>query len=151
MDTKFITLFGLLATLLASTNAYRIFDIQNDFTELSDSSEARTDDLYFISDENDEKFEQKLSQAEEKLKKIEEKLKLMEESEANLKQQLKKSQEDIKRNRKENTQFVRPKYEYEEEGKLEKSAEGFWDVVCHLSKSLLNNLLKFLGIKFLKF
>lgn len=152
MNTKLIALFAFLTIFLASTDAYRIFDIQNDFSELADLNEAKTDDLYFISEEKDEKFEQKLSQAEEKLKIFEEKLKIMEENEENLKLQLKKSQEDIRRNRKEKRQYLRKKYENDyEDSLLEKPAKGFWDVVCQISKSFLNSLLNFFGINIAKF
>ena len=140
---------------MASTDAYRIIDIQNDFTELSDSAETKNEDLYFISEEKDEKLEQKLAQADEMLKKIEEKLKKLEESEENLKQQLKKSQENNKRYRRERTQFVRSKFadktaDYEEV-EHEKPEIGFWEIAVQVSKSLLNKLLNFFGIKFFKF
>ena len=65
----------------------------------------------------------------------------MEENEAYLKRLLKK-----KRNK--------PKYDektpYDEEFESEKpQIKGFWDVVCNISKALLNKVLNFFGVNFL--
>lgn len=141
MASKFIILFGLLAVLLASADAYRIVDIQNDFSELSDPNKINSEDLYFMSDEKDENFEQKLSEAEEKLKKIEDKLRKLQGSEDILKKQLKKSQGEAEKNRmNENTQFKKVKIE------KENSEPGFWDIAVNIGKLLLNKLLNYFGI-----
>ncbi|KAL7015171.1 hypothetical protein ACKWTF_016319 [Chironomus riparius] len=151
MASKFITIFALLATLLASSNAYRIIDIQNDFTDLSDSIDAKNEDLYFVSEEKDEQFEQKMAQADDLLKKLEERLKKLEDGEENLQQQLKKSQESNKRNRKEKKQIGRSKFADYEEVEHEKPAFGIWDVAVNISKMLLNKLMSFFGLSFIKF
>jgi len=141
MVSKFIISFALLAVLLASTDAYRIVDIQNDLSEILDPNSISSEDLYFMSDEKDEKFEQKLSEAEEKLKKIEDKLRKLQESEEVLKKQLKKSQDEAEKSRMdEKTQFKKVKNEEND------PEPGFWDVVINIGKSLLNKLLNYFGI-----
>lgn len=140
MVSKSIISFALLAVLLASADAYRIVDIQNDLSEILDPNNIKSEDLYFMSDEKDEKFEQKLSEAEEKLKKIEDKLRKLQESEEVLKKQLKKSQDEAEKNRMDKTQFQKVEVE-------EKNLEsGFWNIAINIGKSLLNKLLNYFGI-----
>lgn len=140
MSSKLITIitFGLYLSLVSS---YRVVDIQNDISDFLEPKYFHDDDLYFMADENDGLIEQKLTKSEEEVKTLSERLKKLEENEVKLKEQLKNSQQMLKEVM---------KFEDEEDGDdiygYKKPLEEFWEVICRISKGLLNGVLKFFGI-----
>jgi vacuolar-type H+-ATPase catalytic subunit A/Vma1 len=161
MTSKFIIkLIFITAIIVTTINAYTLVHYQNDFADIGDEDdEDIPSGVVVIKDEIevDQKLQQEIEAESQQqlimktLSELQKKILNLESNEEKLKNELASTKNELKRKGEVKTKVVvvkedeKNKHEKDEHSVI-KDLEGFWNVVCRVSKSLLNSFLKFFNV-----
>ncbi|KAG5667926.1 hypothetical protein PVAND_015891 [Polypedilum vanderplanki] len=154
MAFKFIIkLFFFVTIFITSISAYSLYQYQNDLPSNieDDEAEEEFDSVLVVKTENlDAEKNNQQNFILKSLNELQKKISNLEENEAKLKNELKVTKNELKKKNQENHKiaiFNEEKENQITEHNYKSDLEGFWSIICKVSKGLLYKFLNFFGVR----